>query len=221
MIKAVIFDLDGVIVDTEPLNKQCVRQFLIDLGVKDPRPLNLNLQGLNAKAYWTTLKTGYKLSESVEELARRWKPTYLSFLAGLDEIPIISGIPELIDYLTVHNYKMAIASSANAMRVKLILDKVQLHHPFSVIVDGDSYERSKPAPDCFLLAAQRLAAAPQECIVIEDSTNGVAAAQAAKMTCVGYAGSDHNEDDLTQADIVIKNFKSLVRSLEAGKLFPV
>lgn len=221
MIKAIIFDLDGVIVDTEPLNKQCARQFLIDLGVKDPPPLNVNLQGLNTKAYWTAIKAGYKLPQPVEELAARWRPTYLSFLENLDQIPVIPGIPELIDYLLKAKYRLAIASSANPVRVKLILEKVQLHHPFSVIVDGDSYKHSKPAPDCFLLAASRLGVTPDECIVIEDSTNGVEAAKAAHIRCIAYGGSDHNNDDLSQADVIIKDFRVLTRSLEAGKPFPV
>lgn len=221
MIKAIIFDLDGVIVDTEPLNKQCVRQFLIDLGVKNPQPLNVNLQGLNTKAYLTTIKAGYKLGESVQELSARWQPTYLSFLESLDQIPIIPGIPELIDYLLKAKYRLAIASSANPMRVKLILDKIQLQHPFSVIVDGDSYKHSKPAPDCFLLAASRLGVSPEECIVIEDSINGVGAAKAANIPCIAYAGSDHNDDDLSQADVVIKDFILLTRALEAGKPFPL
>jgi beta-phosphoglucomutase-like phosphatase (HAD superfamily) len=219
--QAVIFDLDGVIVDTEPLNKQCLREFLIDLGAKDPQPLSVNLQGLNSKAYWTALKTGYNLSQPLEELMVRWRETYLSFLAALDEIPIIPGIPELIDFLVSANYLLAIASAANAARIKLTLDKIKLEHSFSVIVDGDSYENSKPAPDCFLLAARRLSVSPEECIVIEDSTNGVGAAKAANMRCIGYAGSDHNDDDLSQADVIIKDFKSLTKSLAAGEPFPL
>lgn len=221
MIEAVIFDLDGVIVDTEPLNKECSRQFLIDLGVKDPQPLGINLQGLNTKAYWTALKEGYNLKQSLEELTHLWRPTYLSFLAALDEIPVIPGIPELLEFLINEKYKLAVASSANPVRIKLILNKVGLEHPFTTIVDGDSYKHSKPAPDCFLLAADRLNLPPQVCIAIEDSTNGVGAAKAANMPCIGYAGSDHNNDDLSQADVIIKDFKSLVRSLEAGEPFPI
>jgi len=221
MIKAVIFDMDGVIVDTEPLNKQSAREFLITLGVDDPHPLDANLQGLNTQAYWTAMKAGYGLELSVEELAKRWRPYYLSYLASLDQIPVIAGIPELIDYLMSAHYQLAIASSANPMRIKLILDKIRLQHPFSVIVDGDSYKESKPAPDCFLLAAQKLGVTPEESIVIEDSTNGVAAAKAANIRCIGYGGSDHNGDDLSQADVVIKDFKRLAQSLQAGEPFPV
>jgi beta-phosphoglucomutase len=221
MIKAVIFDLDGVIVDTEPLNKECQHEFIIKLGVKDPQPLQVNLQGLNTKAYWTAMKTGYDLTLSVEELARLWRPYYLSFLESLETIPIIPGIPELIDYLVTHEYGLAIASSANPMRIKLILDKIKLEHSFPIIVDGDSYEHSKPAPDCFLLAAEQLGVAPQDCIVIEDSTNGVQAANAAHIRCIGYAGSDHNEDDLSTADVIITDFKSLAQSLQTGNPFPV
>lgn len=221
MIKAIIFDLDGVIVDTEPLNKECARQFLIELGVKDPQPLSANLQGLNTQAYWIAMKEGYNLPQPLDELKSRWRPTYLSFLAARDHIPVIPGIPEFIDYLVQAKYQFAIASSANPKRIELILDKIQLKHLFSIIVDGDSYKNSKPAPDCFLLAAKRLGVAPEECIVIEDSINGVKAAKAAGMLCIGYGGSDHNQDDLTLADVIIKDFKNLTSDLEAGKPFPI
>ncbi len=221
MIKAVIFDLDGVIVDTEPLNQQCQRDFIISLGIKDPQPLKVNLQGLNTQAYWTAMKAGYGLTLSIDELARSWRPTYLSFLESLETIPIIPGIPELINYLMAHQYGLAIASSANPKRIELILRKTQLAQFFPIIIDGDSYENSKPAPDCFLLAAQRLGTAPEDCIIIEDSTNGVQAANAARIRCVGYGGSAHNTDDLSEADVIITDFKSLVQSLEAGKPFPV
>jgi beta-phosphoglucomutase len=220
MIKAVIFDLDGVIVDSEPLNKQCQREFIIKLGIKDPQPLAVNLQGLNTKAYWTAIKAGYGLTLPVDELARLWRPIYLSFLESLPTIPVIPGIPELVNYLVTHNYAVAIASSANPARIKLILEKIQMEGVFPVIVDGDSYENSKPAPDCFLLAAKQLGIVPQDCIVIEDSTNGVQAAKAAHIRCVGFGGSDHNTDDLSVADIVITDMKSIVPALEAGSLFP-
>jgi beta-phosphoglucomutase len=221
MIKAVIFDLDGVIVDTEPLNKQCLPEFLATIGIINPPAPTGNIQGLNTKAYWAVIKQLYNIDMAVEELAKRWRLYYLSYLEALDHIPVIPGIPELIDYLTVKQYPLAIASSANPVRIKLILKKVDLAHQFPVIVDGDSYEHSKPAPDCFLLAAKRLNTAPGDCIVIEDSTNGVRAAIAANMPCIGYSGSDHNTDDLSEATIIVKDLKGLAQSLQAGEAWPV
>ena len=219
--KAIIFDLDGVIVDTEPLNKICMFEFLATLGVKGPRTFPENLQGLNTKAYWTRVKDEYNLQQPIAELIQRWRPYYISYLSSLDQIPVISGIPELIDYFLSSSYQLAIASSANPKRIKLILDKVQLAHPFNAIIDGDAYAESKPAPDCFLLAAKRLGVEPVECIVIEDSTNGVRAAKAAHMRCIGYGGSDHNTDDLSLADIVIHDFTHLAQSLRAGNSLPI
>jgi HAD superfamily hydrolase (TIGR01509 family) len=215
--KAIIFDLDGVIVDTEPLNKICMSEFLVTLGLKNPGELPANLQGLNTKAYWTLVKSEYGLNTPIEEIVVRWRPYYLAYLSSLDQIPVIPGIPELIECLQSANYHLAIASSANPKRIKLILDKTGLAHPFSVIVDGDSYKQSKPAPDCFLLAAKRLGMAPEDCIVIEDSNNGVQAAKAANIRCIGYGGSAHNNDDLSQADVVITDFTHLLRSLRSGQ----
>jgi HAD superfamily hydrolase (TIGR01509 family) len=221
MIKAVIFDMDGVIVDTEPLNKLCLQEFLHTLGIANPPAPTGTIQGLNSKAYWTIIKKFYGLELPVEELAQRWRPYYLAYLASLEQLPTIPGVLELVAYLAANNYQTAIASSANPIRIKLILDKINLEHSFSIIVDGDSYKESKPAPDCFLLAAERLGIPREECIVIEDSTNGVRAAKAAQIRCVGYAGSDHNTDDLSEADVVITDFMSLIASLQSDDLFPV
>jgi HAD superfamily hydrolase (TIGR01509 family) len=221
MTKAIIFDLDGVIVDTEPLNKICLREFLKTLGVNEPYTLDSNIQGLNTSTYWTAIKNIYGIDLTVEELVSRWRPTYLAYLESLDQIPVIPGIPEFIEYLVKSNYKIAIGSSANPKRIELILDRIQLEHTFSVIVHGDDVVNSKPAPDCFLIVAERLDIDPGHCIVIEDSTNGIKAAKAANMRCIAYGGSDHNEDDQSEADIVINDFSELVSSLQDGKPFPV
>lgn len=217
MIKAIIFDLDGVLVDTEPLNKACLVEFLAALDKKH-RALKHNLQGLNSRAYWSILKTEYELEPSLEELVSLWRARYLAYLESLDQIPVIPGIPALVDYFNEKHYHMAVASSANHKRIDLVLEKIKLNYSFLVIVHGDDVRHSKPAPDCFLLAAQRLAVQPSECVVIEDSTNGVRAAKAAGMLCIGYNGSSHNNDDLSQADILINDFTKLLQSLESGTL---
>lgn len=217
MTKAIIFDLDGVLVDTEPLNKACLEEFLAELGKKH-RVLKHNLQGLNSRAYWDILKTEYELEYPLEELVSRWRARYLAYLESLDQIPVIPGIPALVDYFAEKQYRMAVASSANHKRIDLVLEKIKLNYSFPVIVHGDDVTHSKPAPDCFLLAAQRLAVQPNTCVVIEDSTNGVRAAKAAGMLCIGYNGSSHNSDDLSQADILSNDFTKLLKSLKSGAL---
>jgi HAD superfamily hydrolase (TIGR01509 family) len=215
-MEAVIFDLDGVIVDTEPLSKQHERDFLRGLGVKQLRKLDTNLQGLNARAYWAVLKDAYELDQSVEELVTLWRPSYVAYLDSLEQIPVIAGVEQLIQQLAISNYPLAIASSANPKRVTLILDKTDLKKYFSVIITGDDTSKSKPAPDTFLLAAKRLGVSPVDCLVIEDSTNGILAAKAAGMQCVAYAGSAHNSDDLSAADVIVTDFYEFARHLHQG-----
>jgi beta-phosphoglucomutase len=210
---AVIFDMDGVIVDTEPLSKKYEKEFLPKIGVSKPR--DLNVQGLTAKAYATLLKQEYGLEYNIDELIMMWRSGYLSYLAVLDQIPVIPGAPELIQYFIDSGHKLALASSANPKRIKLILERAGLEPYFSIIVHGDDVQNSKPAPDVFLLAAQRLDVTPSECLVIEDSTNGVKATKAAGMFCVAYAGSLHNSDDLSEADLIIEDFIAFTRSLKA------
>jgi len=220
-VTTVIFDLDGVIVDTEPLNKLCLIEFLKNMGIDDPPVFEQNVQGLNTKVYWTVIKEVCGLKESVDELSAKWRPAYLDYLNELDVIPVISGIPDLVDYLVEENYSIGIASSANPLRIALILEKTGLQKSFSTIVCGDDVLHSKPAPDIYLLAAERLSAKPEECIAIEDSTNGVHSGMAAGMNVIGYGGSAHNTDDLSDAHIIVNDFVKLTQSLRSGEPFPV
>jgi len=204
--------MDGVIVDTEPLNAQHQHEFLARLGV-EPKDLNTSIQGLNSQAIWSLYREEYSLEQDIDELITQARQSYLSFLETLDHIPEIPGASQFIEYLVSLRCRLAIASSANPKRIELILDKLRLRKYFQVIISGDSTPRSKPAPDMFLLAAEKLGARPSDCIVIEDATNGVQAAKAAGMICIGYAGSDHNTDDLSEADIIINDFTEITNQL--------
>ena len=86
------------------------------------------------------------------------------------------------------------------------------------MVSGDDVEHSKPAPDIFLEAATRLGVKPKDCVVVEDANNGLRAAIAAGMKCIAYSGSTHNTDDLSAADVVVKDFKALTKALKTGEL---
>ncbi|MES2971911.1 MAG: HAD family phosphatase [Patescibacteria group bacterium] len=210
---AIIFDMDGVIVDTEPLCDLYEIEFLTRLGVNEPGEPPANRHGLNSRAYWAPYKKEYGLKPTVDELIMLWRPGYLAYLDGLTEIPLIPGIKKLLDYLTRTDIKLALCSSANPKRVELILNKVSLKDYFPIIVHGDDVINSKPAPDSYLLAAARLNVPPSECLVIEDAANGIKAAIAAGMSCVAYAGSPHNTDDLSEAHVIIDDFDYFNRSL--------
>lgn len=217
-MRAVIFDMDGVIIDSEPLHKEHLRGFLIEMGVSRPEKFQKNLKGVSAMDIWTALIDEFDLNYELDVLVINYRQSYLSYLKSLKTLPEIAGSTTAIKAFYKAGYKLALASSASPKRIELFLDKLHISSFFPVIVSGDDVVRSKPAPDIFLLAANKLGAKPSDCIVIEDAENGVRAAKAAGMKCIAYGGSEHNTDDLSQADLVIKDFAVLVKALRKGKL---
>jgi HAD superfamily hydrolase (TIGR01509 family) len=213
-MQPVIFDMDGVIVDSEPLNRRHIQLFLQKIGVPPGQEVKTNLKGLNARESWRRLMQEFQLDHNIEELIQQGRKSYLEFLASITKLPEIPGAAELIQYLHRAGHPLALASSANPRRVDFFLEQLGLRKYFAAIVASDDVQRSKPAPDIFLLAAKRLAAKPADCIVIEDAANGVAAAKAAGMRCIAYAGSDHNTDDLSGADLIVKDFTAFTKSLQ-------
>lgn len=118
-------------------------------------------------------------------------------------------MPQLLTRLKNKNLKLAVASSASPKRIETLLSLCKIQHFFEVIVGGDHVEKSKPAPDIYLKASDLLGISPKNCIVIEDAKNGVMAGKNAGMKVVGFKGFLHNKQDLSCADIIIKNFSEL------------
>ncbi len=213
MLKAVIFDMDGVLVDTEPLYDRHRIAYLKRLGHElepdffDSRRVTFG--GLSARSYWKIMIEHLKLPHSIEHLIKDSRKDYLEFLLSLPELKPNPGIKELIDRLLKAKIKLAIGSSASSKRINTFLKIFNFEDRFKVIVCGDDVKQGKPAPDIYLKAAELLSVDPRDCVVIEDAANGVKSAKAAGMKVIGYAGSSHNTQDLSGADLIIKSFSEL------------
>ena len=218
MNKIIIFDMDGVIVDSEPLHAQHIHHFLTDLGVNNPQSFNKSLKGVSAPDTWKILVEEFNLEQDINHLVAQSRMSYMTFLETLTELPRIPGATDFIEYCYAKEYTMALASSASPKRIELFLNRLKLKKYFTTIISGDDIQHSKPAPDIFLLAAKYLNVEPKDCIVIEDAENGVRAAKAAGMKCIAYAGSDHNMDDLSAADMIVDDFHVLVEELRTGRI---
>lgn len=211
MLKAVIFDMDGVLVDTEPLYEQhriaYLKKIGHDLGSEFFETHRATLGGTTARRYWEFMSQHIKLEKTIEELIEHSRNDYLEFLMSLPNLAPNPGVVDLINRLS--EIPLAVASSASLRRIKTILQIFKIEDKFKIIVCGDDVSRSKPAPDIYLKAAELLKLDPKECVVIEDVTNGVKSAKAAGMKVVGYAGAPHNTQDLSKADLIINNFSEL------------
>lgn len=188
--KAIIFDLDGVIVSTDECHYQAWKQIADENKIYFDRDINQRLRGVSRmeslEVVLEKAKKTYTEEEKVE-LAKRKNSYYVEKIKKIDESSILEGALEFINEIKNRGLKTAIGSSSK--NTKLILNKIQCMDLFDAIADGNDIENSKPAPDVFLVAASKLGISTCDCMVVEDSDAGVEAALAAGMAvlAVGYA----------------------------------
>jgi HAD superfamily hydrolase (TIGR01509 family) len=206
-LRAVIFDMDGVLADTEPIYMEINRDLLSELGVTTlPFEQLLPYVGIPAKRMWTELRTRFELQQPLSELIRLEKDLQVQHLRGMKQIPEIPGVRPLLEELRQMGIPMAVASSSSREIVELILSKVAVRHFFRATVSGEDVSQGKPAPDIFLKAAATLGTEPQKCLVIEDSPPGVKGARNAGMLCVGFANANSGKLDLSGAELILSDF---------------
>ena len=203
-VQAVIFDMDGVLIDSEPLYMEQEQRSYARYGVTlDPTELS-KFVGTTQRYMWRVIKQDYALTESLEVLMAQHHAQLLSRLAK-EPLLAMPGVSALLTLLNNAGIPCAVASSSPRELVDIILRKTQLLTFFKTVVCGDDVTHSKPDPDIFLLAAKRLGIAPEQCLVIEDSHHGVTAAKAAAMRCVGYQNANSGQQNLSAADIRVEH----------------
>lgn len=214
-MKAVIFDMDGVLVDSEPLHYESDNELLKRLGVTVPEGYLDQFVGVTNAVMWKAIAAEYSIDKDLEEILNAHLSLKLKLVKRADLKPI-DGIPELLKHIRLSGYPMAVASSSSAIFIKQVIGKIGLEYYFDAYVSGESVPRSKPEPDVFLKAAAALGVNPEDCAVIEDSRNGTLAAKRAGMKCVGYRNPHPGNQDLSAAGLVIEDFNTLdVKTLHA------
>lgn len=182
MIKAVIFDLDGVIVNTDELHYKAWKMITNQEGIEFNPEINHGLRGISRMdSLNIILEKASKVYTEEEKimLASKKNHYYVESLKTLSKKDILPGISHVINLLKQKQVKIAIGSSSK--NAKMILEKIGLLEFFDAIADGNDIEKSKPAPDVFLKAAKKLGVLPTSCIVVEDAESGIAAAKNANM----------------------------------------
>lgn len=196
--QAVVFDMDGVLVDSEPFGFEALRRVLARHGLPYTEQENAEFLGRTTLESCRTLKARHGLPESAETLAD-WYIEGMLELIGRGPIPM-PGVPEVLQRIRASGYRMALASSAEPRLIEANLAALSLRSLFEAVVSGTQVPRGKPAPDVFLAAAERLGVAPADCLVIEDSRNGLLAAKAAGMRCAVVPCSHTRHQDFREAD---------------------
>jgi beta-phosphoglucomutase len=206
-LRAVIFDMDGVIVDSHPAHRKAWRQFLRTLGreVSDPE-LNFILDG-RKRADILRHFLGELSEAEILEYGRR-KDEF--FQHSSFEVKPLPGVIEFLDQLGAGGIATAVATSASESRTRSTLDRLHLTECFNIIVTGSDVVRGKPDPAIYLRACQLLNVRPENALAIEDAASGIQAARAANLACVGVAGHDRSEMlRASGAHHVVENFVGL------------
>ncbi|RZJ64250.1 MAG: HAD family hydrolase [Flavobacterium sp.] len=214
MINTVIFDMDGVIVDTEPVHHYAYHQHFKELEIDVSEEMYATFTGNSTRNVYERIKEAYKLSYDVEMMVDNKRNIFNNAFDLKEDLDMLPGVKDLIADLHSNGIQLILASSSAKVTIERIFKRFGLHQYFTHIVSGEDFEKSKPHPAIFEHAASLSVAPKNECIVIEDSTNGVRAAKAAGLYCVGYNSEHSKLQDLSEADVVISHFNELT----AGKI---
>lgn len=205
-MKAIIFDMDGVIIDSEPLHMKLERELLEEFGGKISKEEHDTFVGTTDYHMWSTFKDKFNLEPSVDELIKTKKER---FIQNIHKVELVDNFYEFMLELYNEGYPLALASSNNRKNVDLIMERFDLDKYLKVSISGEEVVNSKPDPEIFLKAAKKLDVKPQNCLVIEDAIAGVLAAKSAGMKCIGLKNPNSGNQDLSKADLVVESFKEL------------
>jgi HAD superfamily hydrolase (TIGR01509 family) len=197
-VDAIIFDMDGVLVDSEPLGLLAMRRVMARRGVAYTDADNDEFVGRTTLEECRILKARHRLEADPNDLTRE----YVDILVGLIRAQPrpLPGVPEVLDGLHAAGYRMALASSADPMVIAENVRTLRLERFFEAIVSGTQVARGKPEPDVFIETARRLRLSPDRCLVVEDSRNGLLAAKAAGMACAVVPCASTRHQDFREAD---------------------
>ncbi len=209
MLKAVLFDMDGVIVDTEPLHRKAYHQMFADVNIDVSLDLYASFTGQSTINICKRLVGHFSLRETPESLVSIKRKHFKYLFENDSDLTLIDGVLDRIKDYHSNNVTLVVASSASMPNIIRIFDRFDLNPYFSAKFSGADLKQSKPHPEIFIKAAESTGFNKSECIVIEDSTNGIKAAKAANIFCIGFKSPHSSGQDYHLADLTISNFKEI------------
>ena len=207
-MEAVIFDMDGVLIDSEPLHFEVDQMVLRKLNIHEGKHYLERFVGYTNPAMWQIIKEEFSIEITIEELIDLQMTMKLSYLEQ-SNFEAIEGINELLEELQSFKVPIAIASSSPRIFIEAVIKKIHIVQYFHDWISGEEVPKSKPEPDVFLKVAELLNVNPERCIVIEDSKSGTIAAKSAGMKCIGYKNVNSGNQDLSKSDLVVDRISEL------------
>ncbi|MFL0352482.1 HAD family phosphatase [Xanthomarina sp. GH4-25] len=218
MLKAVLFDMDGVIVDTEPLHHKAYFGMFNTLKINVSETHYQSFTGQSTINVCKSLCNHFKLSNNPEELVQIKRQVFKDLFKKDPDLQLLDGVLDLIKEYHEKGLTLVLASSASMGTIDSVFTRFELDKYFITKLSGADLKASKPHPEIFLNAAEASGYLKENCMVIEDSTNGIKAANAADIFCVGYKSLHSKNQDYSKANVVINDFKEISYS-KVQKLF--
>ena len=213
--EAVIFDMDGVIIDSEPLWKIAMEEVFSGLGSRLKKEDFQKTVGLRIDEvihFWNIKENWEIRDESEVEEAIIIKMENLI----ADKPVALEGVIDTLNYLKLRNIPVGLATSSSSRLIKVVLDKLEIKHLFNFVHSAEMEQFGKPHPAVYLTVAKKLAVLPEKCLVIEDSLNGIISAKAAKMTAVCIPEKTHHiEPKLILADYQFESMTDLLKIIQS------
>ena len=204
---AVIFDMDGVLADTEPIQQRALQEMLASRGLRITDAEYADFMGLDNTSFWQGIVDRFALPGKAENYAAEHEDLLVPMLVAVASAA--DGVHEVIRLLHLSRIPVAVASSSLRRVMDCTLSTIGLGDAFSAVIAGEDVSNGKPHPDIYILAAERLGVSPSACVAIEDSRYGIAAAKAAGMRTVGVLTRYTTARDLP-ADLVVNSVAELV-----------
>ncbi len=208
-LNAVLFDMDGVIVDTEPLHRKAFLKTFDDLNINVSDTLYSSFTGASTQKVCETLIKEFHLDISPEEIVAMKRKYFKDLFDNDSDFDLIPGVLNLIQHYYKNNIKLVLASSAHINTINWVFERFNLESYFIGKISGAALKESKPNPEIFILAAEIAGEPKQNCMVIEDSTNGIIASKRAEIFCAGYRSANSKLQDYSLADVVVDDYSQL------------
>ncbi|MEH6538277.1 MAG: HAD-IA family hydrolase [Psychroserpens sp.] len=222
MFKAALFDMDGVIVDSEPLHHNAYYQMFSDVNIHVSDDLYASFTGQSTLEICKQLINHFKLPIGPQTLVDIKRHHFKQLFETDTALHLLDGVLDVIKDYHSHGMTLVLASSASMPNINRIFERFDLDQYFVAKISGADLIQSKPHPEIFIKAAELSGHEPKDCFVIEDSTNGIAAAKSANIYCIGYDSLHSEDQDYTNADLVVSRFEEIgyeaLRSLQSKKL---
>ena len=205
--EAVIFDMDGVLIDSEPIHIDIEKKLFDKLGIAVTAEVHRNYLGVAGDYMYLDLISRFGLPGSVSELLQFDDSFRCDYFRQLKILNLNDGVLNLIREMKQSGLKLGVATSSSPALAAILLERCEIRSLFDVVVTTYEAGRSKPFPDVYLLAAKKIGVSPANCVVFEDSPNGLSAAQKAGMFCIAVKTSSVDIRDLSAADSLILTFE--------------